>query len=100
MMLNASSASQSRISPNHVPPVNPGGPNLIRANLVALWVETVLYGVFLVLFIASLYIFLYVKRGKNVYINRVLAVASVTMLLLITGVSPRWLDARTCRIIN
>ena len=81
---------ESRISPTYVPPwpvpVNLGGLTLIRANLVSLWVETVLFGVFLVLFGATLYVLLYVKNRK-VCMTRVLAAASVPMLLLITGVS-------------
>jgi len=83
---------ESRISPNYVPPVpvNPGGLTLIRANLVSLWVETVLFGVFLVLFIAAVYL-LYVKRDRKVCMTRVLLAVSVTMLLLITGVSPHCL---------
>lgn len=92
MLSDPATGSESRISPNYVPPmpVNPEGLTLIRANLISLWVEAVLFGVFLVLFTAALYILLYVKRGENVRMNKARAAASVMMILLITGVSRRF----------
>lgn len=58
-----------------------------RASLVALWLETLLYGVFLVFFVDALYVLLYKKlHGRT---NRPMVIASFAMFLLITAVSLR-----------
>lgn len=58
---------------------------LDRANLVSLWLESLLYGVFLVFHIHAIYVLLYKKlHGKT---NRPMVIASFLMLILITGVS-------------
>lgn len=61
-----------------------GDLNLVQANLVAFWVQCVLYGVFLVVFAASLYVLL-IKKEHN-HINITMTIASIAQLLLISAV--------------
>jgi len=60
-----------------------GDLNLVQANLVAFWVQCVLYGVFLVVFAASLYVLLF-KKERN-HMNTAMTVASIMQLLLISA---------------
>ncbi|KAF9533546.1 hypothetical protein CPB83DRAFT_480564 [Crepidotus variabilis] len=54
-----------------------------QANLVALWVEAILYGAFLILFGASIYVLLFLKRAS--WLNKMMALVSVLMFALITA---------------
>lgn len=61
-----------------------GDITLHRANLVSLWIETLLYGIFLVFFGASLYVLLVKKLHGQV--NRPMLVASLLLFIFITAV--------------
>ena len=58
-----------------------------QANLISLWVEGVLYGIFLVLFCLSLYVLLFLKRKRR--LNNIMAAVSAIMFILITAVRSR-----------
>ncbi|KAJ7598537.1 hypothetical protein C8J56DRAFT_168578 [Mycena floridula] len=57
--------------------------SLHRASLVGLWVETLLYGIFLVFFSASIYVLVAKKLHSNV--NRPMLAASLLMFFFITA---------------